>query len=166
MAQHFLEKCQIIPAFMPVNIASGNNNGDWVNMKNFDRCAIVFVGAAGAASQDPTITVLQATSDGGSSKALNFTRVDRKQATALTSVAAFTTVTQADGNTYTNDTLAELQKLVVIDISVDDMDVANGYDWLQANIADVGSTSQLGVMLYVLHDPKYVTNGVTPGAIA
>lgn len=165
MSQHFLEKCQIIPAFVPVNMAGGANTGDWVNIRNYDRCAIVFVAGVGAAAQDPTITVLQAQSDGGSSKALNFTRVDTKQATALTSVAAFTEVTQADGNTYTNATSGELQNLFVIDISTQDMDIANGYDWIQASIADTGSTSKVGVMLYILHDPKY-SSGALPGAIA
>jgi hypothetical protein len=166
MALHILEKIQIAAGFGPVNLATGANTGDWINMKNYDRCAVVFIGGLGVAAQDPTITLLQAQSDGGSSKALNFTRVDRKQATALTTVGTFTTITQADGNTYTNDTSGELFNMFVIDISVDDMDVANGYDWLQANIADTGSTSKLGVLFYILHDPKYNSNGVLPSAIA
>lgn len=165
MNQHFLEKNQIVSAIVPVNLATGANNGDWVNMKDYGRCAIIFHAGAGAAGQDPTITVLQAQSDGGSSKALNFTRVDRKQGTALTAQGQFTTTNPADGNTYTNDTLAELQKLVVIDISIEDFDVANGYGWLQASIADVGSTSQVGAMLYILHEPRY-SSGALPSAIA
>lgn len=166
MNQHFSEKCQIIPAFLPVNLATGANNGDWINLKNYNRCAVVFIGGPGAAAQDPTITLLQAQSDGGSSKALNFTRIDTKQASALTAVGTYTTTTQADGNTYTNATMGETAQVVVIDISVDDMDIANGYDWLQASIADTGSTSKIGAMFYILHEPKYNSGGVLPTAIA
>ena len=87
----------------------------------------------------------------------------------MTSVGSFTTSNPASGNTYTNDTLAELQKLVVIDVSIDNIDVKNGYEWIQANIADVGSTSQLGAMLYILHEPRYASGAsgvVLPNAVA
>lgn len=165
MNQHFLEKCQIIPAVMPVSLATGANNGDWVNMKNYGRCAIVFLGAVGAASQDPTITLLQALTDGGSSKALTFTRIDVKQASALTAVGLFTTVSQAAANTYTSLTAGETQKLWVIDVAAEDLDIENGYDWIQASIGDVGTASALGAVLYILHDPRYA-GATLPSAIA
>jgi hypothetical protein len=61
--------------------------------------------------------------------------------------------------------MGETAQVVVIDISVEDMDVANGYDWLQANIADTGSTSKIGAMFYILHDPRYNSAGALPSAI-
>ncbi len=166
---HFLEKCQVQPAFMPVNMATGANNGDWVKLTDYRRCAIIFVGSIGTAGDDPTITVLQATDTAGSNpKALTFTRVDKKQATALTSVGQFTTITQAAADTYTNDTLAELQKVVVIDIKAEDLDIANGFEAIQASVADVGTNAQLATMIYVLHEPRFAsgTTEVTlPSAI-
>lgn len=164
MNMHFLEKCQIVTAITPVNLATGANAGDWVNMSHYYRCAIVYTAGAGTAGQDATITVQQATSNAGANaKALNFTRVDTKSATAITSVAQFTTVSQAAGNTFTA-THAALQKLWVIDIDASTMDGENGFIYLQASINDVGTNSQIGGMLYILHDPREQRSPL-PGAI-
>jgi len=165
MNQTLVEKMQIVPAIMPVALATGANTGDFVCMKNYGRCAIVFLAGVGAASQDPTITVLQAQSNGGSTKALNFTRVDVKQASALTSVGTFTTIAQSAANTYTEATAGEKQKLWVVDIKAEDLDIDNGYDWVQLTIADVGTASQLGCALYLLHEPREMS-GTLPTAIA
>lgn len=165
MNQHICEKVQIVPAIMPVSLATGANNGDWVSMKNYRRCAIVFLAGVGAASQDPTITVLQSTGVTGTpSKALNFTRIDVKQASALTAVGTFTTVTQAAANTYTSDTSGETQKLWVVDIKAEDLDVDNGYDCIQVSVADVGTASQIGTAIYLLHEPAY-QSATLPSAI-
>lgn len=165
MNRHFVEKTQIVPLFMPANLASGAQTGDFICMRDYGRCAIVFVKAVGAASQDPILTVLQATSNGGSTKALNFTRVDVKQASALTAVSLFTTVTQSAGNTYTSDTSGECQAVWVIDIKAEDLDTANGYDWITVTMADPGTNSQLACCVAFLHEPRY-SKAVLPGAIA
>lgn len=157
MNQHILEKIQIASGFVPLHIGSARA-GDYVSMKNYGRCAIVFFAAAGTAGDDPTITVVQATSVAASSeKALNFTRVDHKQGADLTAVGQFTTVTQAAANTYTDETSAEIQKIWVIDIKAEDLDVDNGFDCIKASIGDAGTTNQLGCMLYLLHEPRYST---------
>lgn len=151
----FAERCNIVPLIMPVNLATGANTGDFVCMKNYDRMTIVFLAGVGAAAQDPTLTVLQATSDGGSTKALDFTRLDVKQASALTSVGTYTAVTQAAGNTYTEATSGEKQKLWQVDITGDMLDRDNGYDWVQVTIADTGSTSQIGCVFAIMGDTRY-----------
>lgn len=158
MNRHFNEKVNIVPAVMPVNLATGANTGDWVCMKYYGRCAIVFIAGVGAASQDPTITVLQATTiTGTSSKALNFTRIDTKQGSALTAVGQFTTVTQAAANTYTSDTSGETQKVWVIDIKAEDLDIDNGFDCVSVTMADVGTASQVGTLLFMMHEPREAT---------
>jgi hypothetical protein len=160
MNRHFLEKVQVVPGFMPV--AMNTNPGptsDWVCLKNYGRCAIVFVGSIGTNGQDPTLTLLQAVNvSGGSSKALNFNRVDTKQGVAggdLLAVGTFTTLTPAAGNTYTHADAAENQKVWVIDIKAEDLDADNGFDCLQASIGDVGTNAQLGTLFYFLHEPRY-----------
>lgn len=165
MNQHFCEKNQVVLGFAPVSLATGANTGDFVSMKEYGRCAIVFVAGVGAASQDPVVTVLQATSNGGSTKALNFTRIDVKEASALSAVGTFTTVTQAAANTYTSATGGENQKIYVIDIKAEDLDIANGYAWIQVTMADPGTNSQIGLVLYILHEPRDVTVPL-PSAIA
>lgn len=154
MNRHILEKIQIVGGITPINLAAGANNGDWVSMKNYNRCAIVVYKGAGSASEDPVITLQQATDVAGtSSKSLTFTRYDTKSGT-LTSVGTFTKNTQAAAGNVTPDT-GDVEMIAVIDIKAADLDVANGFDCLRCTIADVGTTSQIGGMLYLLHDPRY-----------
>lgn len=169
MNQTFVEKCNIAQGFLPVNMQTGANAGDWVSLKNYRKCAIVFFKAVGTAGDDPTITVEQATDVSNSqsdAKALNFTRVDKKQAASnLLAVGTFTKVTQASGNTFTHADLAEQAAIIVIDIDEQMLDVDNGFDCIRASVADIGTNAQLGAMLYILHEPKFVTDPL-PSAIA
>lgn len=163
MNQHILEKMQIVSAWVPVDLQTAQN-GDYVSLKNYGRCAIVFFAAAGTASDDPTLTLTQAQDVSGTgAKALNFTRIDVKQGT-LTAVGTFTTVTQAAGNTYTDATSAEIQKIWVVDVKAEDLDKANGFDCLRLACSDIGSNAQLGCALYLLHEPRYAS-ATLPSAI-
>jgi hypothetical protein len=112
-----VEECQIVAAIIPVDSQTGANNGDWVSLKNYDRCSIIVYKAAGVAGDDPVLTLKQATDvSGASAKALNFTRVDSKVGTQ-TGVGVFTINTQAAGNTYTDAVSAEAQGLFVIELN-------------------------------------------------
>lgn len=166
MNQHILEKIQVVSAFVPLALTTART-GDYVSLKGYGRCAVVFFAAAGTAGDDPTITVTQAQNVAGSGtvKALNFTRIDTKQGADLTAVGTFTTVTQAAGNTYTDLTSAEVQKIWVIDIKAEDLDIDGGFDCLKVAISDVGTNAQLGCGLYLLHEPRHNVNGVLPSAI-
>lgn len=158
MNLHILEKLDLFDGIVPINLGSARSS-DVISFKNFGRMAIVFYKAAGSASEDPTLTVLQATSiTPSNAKALNFTEVWTKQGT-LSSVATWTKTTQAAGNTYTNATASENQAIWVIDISADMLDVDNGYDCIQVTIADAGSVNQLGTLLFVGHEPRYSLPG-------
>lgn len=152
---HFLEKNQVVGGIVPVNLATGANSGDWVSLKEYGRCAIVLFAGVGTVANDPVITLNQAKDVSGTgSKALTFTRADVKAATAITSVGQFTTTTQAAANTFTLTGDAALQKIAVIDIKAEDLDIDNNFDCLQATIADVGTNTQLGCVLYFLHNPR------------
>lgn len=158
MNKHILEKLDLVSGIVPIDLGSART-GDTISLKNHQRCAIIFFKAAGSAAEDPTITLEQCTSVAPSNaKALNFTDIWVKQGT-LTSVGTWTKTTQAAGNTYTNGTLSENQALIVIDIKAEDLDVDNNYDCLRVTIADAGSVNQLGAVLYVLHEPRYVKDG-------
>lgn len=174
MNQHFLEKVQIAQGFIPVAMNSGANTGKVVSLKNYHRCAIVFVKAVGTAGQDPTITLLQGTDIAfGTNKALNITEVRKKQsATDVSAVGTFTKSTSDSPasndtfstNTWTNSDLAEQAAIVVIDVKAEDLDIDNGYDCIRASIADVGTNAQLGALYYFLHDPRYGAEAL-PSAI-
>lgn len=155
-----VEEAQIVVGFIPINMATGANAGDWVSMKGYDRCTIIFLAGAGTAGQDPTLTLQQATAVAGTgAKNLNFTRIDKKQGADLAAVGTFTTVTQAAGTSYTDDTSAEVQKLWVVEVKSDDLDVDNGFDCVQASVTDIGTNSQIGTLLYILRGPRFAPPG-------
>jgi hypothetical protein len=158
------EACQVVSAFVPVDMSAAANNGDWVSMKNFDRLTIIFFKAAGTAGDDPVLTLRQATDVSGTdAKALNFTRIDAKVG-AQTGVGAFTTVSQAAANTYTDTVSAEAQGLFLIEVKSEDLDAKNGFDSVQFQIPDIGANAQLGCALYLLRGARYAAAGL-PSAI-
>ncbi|MFN4017613.1 MAG: hypothetical protein ACK4JB_19895 [Reyranella sp.] len=166
MNKHILEKTQIVAGIIPVDTQSGANNGDWVSLKGYGRCAVVFYKAAGVAGDDPVFTLRQAQDVSGTgAKALDFTRIDTKVG-AQTGIGQFTTNTQAAANTYTDAASAEAQAIMVVDIKAEDLDVDGGFDCVQLQIPDTGSAgAQLGCALYLLHEPRYGTIPL-PSAIA
>ncbi len=165
MNQHALEKMQIVSAIVPVDLKTAANDGDWVSLKNYGRCTVIFFTAVGTAGEDPTLTMEQATAVAGTgAKALTFTRIDHKQNADLTTIGQFTTVAQTAAATYTDATSAELQKIWVVDIMAEDLDVANGFDCIRMRIADVGAAIQLGCGLYLLHEPRFAS-ATLPSAI-
>jgi hypothetical protein len=159
--EQFAEYFNIAEAFAPVNLATAANDGDWVSLVNYQECHVVFWTAGGAAAEPATITMEQATSNAGAGgKALNFDVIYYKQAaTNLQSTGAWTKATQSGANTYALGSGANGDKasLVVITIKSEQLDVPNGFKFMRGRVADVGSTSQLGMMLYLLGACRYDT---------
>lgn len=153
---HFCELFNLACGFVPVSLATAANPGDWVSMKSYERMAVIFFAAAGTAGDDPTLTLEQATAVAGTSaKAMNFTRIDTKQGADLLAVADYTTVTQAAANTYTDATSAEVQKIWIVEVKAEDLDVDNGFDCIRASISDIGANEQLGCLLYMGRGARY-----------
>lgn len=167
--QHPSEALNFCQGFLPVAMNTAANAGDAISLKNYDGCLIIFFKALGTASQDPTITLEQGTDVAfGTNKALNITRVDKKQAaTNLLAVGTYTKSTTASPatndtfstNTWTNSTLAEEAAIVLIDVKSADLDTDNGYDCIRASIADVGTNAQLGALLYMTYGARYAKEG-------
>lgn len=155
MAEKFLQKATIEAAFVPVDMQAGANNGDWVSLENYERCVAVLFAAAGTAGDDPDFTLNQATSAAGAgSKPLNYTVVYEKVGT-LASVTSWTRVTQAADEVYTNAASAEAQKIIAVEIQADELDVDNGFKFVQLAVPDVGSNAQLGCGFYIMLEPRY-----------
>ncbi|EJN11842.1 hypothetical protein PMI42_04857 [Bradyrhizobium sp. YR681] len=163
---HFVEKNQVVLGFKPVAMNTAANNGDYVSLKGYARCAVIFIKAVGTAGDDPTLSFKQATDVSGTGvKALGVTRIDKKQAaTDLTAVGTFTKSTtdspatndtfNTTNGTWTNSDLAEQAAIVVADIKAEDLDIANGFDCITCNVGDVGTNAQLGTLIFVLHEPR------------
>ena len=168
----FIEQCQIVPAFGPVNMATAANNGDYVSLKNYKHVAVVFHSMVGAAGEDPVLTFQQATDvSGGSVKSLNVnsTKVYKKQAaTNLLSTGTWSSASaDVSTNQWTNTDAAEQEVIVVAEFDSDELDVDGGFDCFRANVADVGATSQLGACYYFLTEPRFQAQPTSmPSAIA
>jgi hypothetical protein len=158
MAEEFVQKINLIEGFLPVDLQSGANTGDWVSLKNYHSCAVVFISAIGTAADDPTLTLQQATdvtNSASDAKDLDFTVIYRKQAaTDLSSTGTWTRTAQSASNTYTNATSAEQDLMWIVDFTDMELDAANNFDCLRATVADVGSNAQLGYLFYALYNPR------------
>lgn len=156
----FVEEMQIISGFPPVDMQTATNTGDWINMALYGRLAFIVFKGVGTGGDDPVITLNQASDNAGTgSKGLNFTRIDKKVATLLTAAAAgtFTTTTQAAAATYTATGDAAKQAIYVIDVLAESLDVANGFNHVQLNVADVGGNAQLGCCLVLAAPARFGT---------
>src|SRR5262245_18759639 len=163
-----LEHMQVAAGFVPVNLATGANNSDWVNLKLFARLLVVFFkSAAASGTEDPTVTVLQATDVSGSgSKALSISRSWTKTDADLTTIGQFTAGSPS-GNTLTVASSAQKAGIWVIEVKASDLDRTNGFCCVRANVADVVTVEQLGCLLYVLGEPRQADTPVlNPSALA
>ena len=153
-----LETMMIVPAIRPVDLQDGANNGDFVSLKNYAHCAVVFHSAVGTGGDDPTINLNQATDvSGTSSKSLSVidTIYVKQAATSLASTGQSSKVTQSAAATYTEATSAEQEALWVVEFDADELDVDNGFDCVQLTVADIGSNAQLGAAYYILTQPRF-----------
>lgn len=165
MQGKLIDNHQLAIGFVPVNMAAAANPGDYVSLKNYNHVAVVFVKAAGAAGEDPVLTIQQAQDVAGTgAKALNFTEINVKQGADLQAIGTFTKVTQAAANTYTEATSGEAQAIWVVEFDAEDLDVDGGFDCITASVADVGVTAQNGTVLFILSEPRY--SGPLTSAIA
>ena len=128
-----LEQMQIAAGFVPVNLATAANNSDWVNLKQYGRLLIVFFKAAAASgTEDPTVTVVQATDVSGSgSKALAIARSWTKTDADLTTIGQFTAGAPST-NTLTVASSAQKAAIWVIEVIATDLDRANGFTCVRA----------------------------------
>lgn len=151
-----LERTQIVVGIIPKDLGGGANSSDVVSLKNYGRCGILFIKDVGKTGEDPTITVLQATSIAPSgAKALNFTTIYTKQGALLSGVGAWTKVTQTAANTYTSATGGETENMWYVEFKAEDLDLDNDFDCIQVTIADVGTAGAYGTLLFLLGDPRY-----------
>lgn len=152
----FTENFQIVPADGPSDFAAAAVTGDWINLKNFAHAVLVLIKGAGASGEPPTITLQQAkTVAGGSAKALTVvTRVDAKSNADITTIGQFTKVTQAAAATYV-PAAGNTEAVYVIEFDADQLDINNGFCCVQASIADVGSTAQIGSLFWILCESRY-----------
>ena len=151
----FAEYANVIAAVVPVNLATGDNLGQWVSMKRYMRLVVLAFKGIGTGGDDPVFTITQAKDVSGTgSKALNFTQLWKKVNATVTGVGQFTNVTQAAANTYTATGDANKGAIYMFEFKQEDLDGDNGFTCVQVDLAKVGTNSQLGCMLYLTLDAR------------
>ena len=163
------EVIDIIPAIVPSDFHGQTNNGLWVSMASPWRVGILVFKGTGTAAQDPVLTLNQATDNAGTnSKALNFTRIRTKYgSTALsqTTMNQWSLVTQAAANTFTMTSQAANCAMVFIEVREADVDIQNGFKFIQLSVASVGANAQICSAIYIGGGLEYLQS-ILPNALA
>lgn len=138
-------------AFSPVDFNTADAaTGHRVHLRNYESIALVLFKGAGTAGADPVITVQEHTAaTAGTSASLAV--VDEyyyKQEATLDGDETWTRATQAAGATVTNDTWAEAEAIVVV--QVDAAALSAGYEWISFNIAATVANAQLVSGFYIM----------------
>lgn len=169
--RRLMEEIQIVPCFAPGSDQNADLASDWVSLKNYDSCLLVFHKAAGTAGDDPSIRLQQATDVAGTgAKSLNFTHIYHKiGATALDAIGTFTRV---DLTTATDDLdlvsvnsvdlLTDVgETMICVEVKASDLDVVNSFDCVNFLLEgdDVGNANLCAAYL-VLYNARYP--GATP----
>jgi len=146
LAQHIIEVSNV-----PIDTTGAARTGDYYSLKGAD--GIVFVIAQGAwAGGTPAVTLKQATDVSNSqsdSKTLAFTKKYSKVAlTGTVNVAA-----AVSSNTF--NLPATANTITMIEVSAEDLDVANGFDCVGLDIASPGSNADLICVLAILYGLRY-----------
>ena len=153
-----LEYMQTVAGFVPESL-HGARVATGVSFKNYRRCVVLFVKGLGTAGNDPSLTIEQATDmTFDVAKPLPFTDVYTKEdATTLNNVGQRTHVTQAAADSYTDAGVAERMAVWEIAFKAEDLDIANGFTCLRAQVSDVGTAGagDLGTVIYLMMDPYF-----------
>ncbi len=145
-----VENGRYVQAFVPIDTNGVGQTGDYVNLKNYRRCAVIIQSGAWAAGT-AAVTLNQAkTNAGGSAKALPFTRY--WLSSTLSSTTDVPVETAVVSNTFN---VSAASKLHVIEVHVNDLDIANGFFWLNVATATPGANATLISGTYYLYNPAY-----------
>lgn len=163
MFTRLLESIDIVLAAPPADFNSAVTV-DWISLKNYDGCLVVWLKAVGSAGDDWSLQLAQATAVAGtSSKALAAIKTWYYKAAALvSSVTTWTKVVEAtatadlDLGTPTDYGHDIFQAVYVVDVRASDLDVDNGFDCIQATFDDGdNSSTSLGTILYIPYGARY-----------
>jgi len=157
MGNVLVEGVNIVPAFLPVDTDT-DQTGDYVCLKNYGKVGILFIKAAGTATDDPTLTLYEATTVAGGSAAV-LTKIDthwiKQAATSLAATSTFTKTAQTLASTIVFDATSAEQTLIdYFEIRADQLSA--GFDCIRVDVANAASAgSQYATVVYLLLDPSY-----------
>ena len=156
MAEGYLDRVNVEPAFVPVDMQSGDNNGAWISMVNYQTAIIILFKGAGTDGDDPIFKLQQADSSaGGNAKDLNFSIIHEKVGATVADVVSWTRQTQTAATSYVNTDSAQVEALIVVEVLAAELDQDNSFTHIRLEVANIGANAQIGCALYVRLDPRF-----------
>lgn len=144
MQGRILETIKPIAAFVPIDTTGAGQDGDWVSLKHYKRCAIVLMQGAWAGGTS-AVTVQQASDASGTgAKALTIEYYYQgtfatDDAYAKTTISSNTFNLPATANTFT-----------LLEIHQQDLDMNNGFCFIRVRTATPGANADLIAGLYLM----------------
>lgn len=152
--RNILESINIVSGFVPVDMQTTANTGDFVDLGEYGEVIVVLFKGIGTAGDDPVITIQEATTAaGGGAQNLACIETAYSKVGTQTGIGQWTKTTQAAAATYVDTTSAEAQALIAIRVRGDQL--SEGYRYINASVADVGGNAQLGCLFYLCGKPSY-----------
>ena len=157
-----LEALQIVSSGVPQDLTASGITGDYVSLKNYNRClALVHFADGTATTGDITVSANQATDVAGTgAKALSVIgtgRIYTKQGadeTALLAIGQWTAQAQTAGQTYVDLTSGEAAGLWAFEFKATDLDVDGGFDCLSLDVDTATGSAKLVSALLILSEPR------------
>lgn len=145
----FLEKHIIEVSNVPIDTNNTARTGDYYSLRGAS--GIVFVIAQGAwAAGTPAVTLKQATDVAASgAKALGFTKKYSK--VALTGTVNVAAAVASDTFNLTN----AANRIEMIEVAAEDLDVSGGFDCVGLDIASPGANADLICVIAILYGLRY-----------
>jgi hypothetical protein len=154
----FIENFKLVPCGVDIDFdTAASNLSDSINMKNFHR-ATFLIQLADIGTASPVLKVYSGATDGACTSVVDFRYAfgSAAQGTANCDVLTdWTSVAGATGLTLTHGTYDNY--LLVVEVDVSKMDVANGEAWLTLDFTDPGGATGQAIVIAVL-EPRYTGN--------
>lgn len=147
-----VEAAKVVKAFGPVDTTGAGQDGAWVSLAQFRRCAVMLSTGAWAGG-NAAVTLEQAQDAAGTgAKALAFDKYVEVFNAANTpdDVAAEVAVSS---NTYN---LTGANKVHVIEVRSGDLDINNGFRFIRVRTASPGANADLIAAHYLLYKGGHV----------
>ncbi len=145
----FVEDFAIATAAAPVDTTGAAIVGDWVSLKGYESVAIIITQGAWAGGT-PAVTLDQATAVAGTgTKTLGLLKYWSKVGLAAANFAETAVTSDTFNLTATANTIT------VIEVHASQLDVSNGFDCLQIDIATPGANADLISISYVFTGARY-----------
>jgi hypothetical protein len=163
------ESYDLSTGIAPVNLATAANTGKRLSMQEVTSVDIVVIKGAGTAAEDPVLTLKQHTAATGGTTAdlATITSYALKNEATLDGDETWTEVTQTAAATITDPggagTSAESEQIVVIHVRADQLTPGNTH--ISLDIADSGTNSQLGAVLYIVHNADHSAPAALPAPL-